>query len=431
MKYKEIYHVKERNQTQIPLSDLLINGKIDINKESQNAGFFHVAIRLGELIITAGKYVGLIPINEMTGLFVEPKIGNANWLYLVDRIQGHVRNIYQYRTYNMVEDMSLPMVEFLIDSFCAQLEVIYQEGLIAKYRRRSERTQFPHGKINFNKTITNAWGKGYKKSVFTDYYIFSRNTFENRVLNYAIHISLQLLKSYPTSSNLLKERLSIYKDLFQLIPLDNNFNYLQTSDNQTNRYYFPQTRKYYKEAINTAILLITQTGLDPSQLEETKAFSFVVDMETLFEKYCQEILKDNQSLLGEQITVKDQNDGRKHLFSSGPDKRFAEPDILILQNQFGAITPLSVIEVKYKQNPTRNDINQLITYIFSYNVTNGILLCFTETRGSVGWEYLGNINESADIWIYRLYLSEEDIQQGEFILTTELHDYFSARMASR
>ena len=120
-------------------------------------------------------------------------------------------------------------------------------------------------------------------------------------------------------------------------------------------------------------MIIESTGLDPNIISKVEAHSFVVDMETIFERYCQEVMKSNTNILGSSFNVMNQEEGKKKLFSTGPDKRFAEPDIIIFHQIQRIFQAKLVIDVKYKPKPSRDDINQVIAYAYTYGVKKGLV----------------------------------------------------------
>ena len=118
-----------------------------------------------------------------------------------------LKNIYELRNYEIDTDTFYPLIEFLIENLCTHLEDISRKGLYAEYILNNGRTQFPHGRINFKRSINEAWGKGHEHSVSIDYYKFSRDTAYNRLLKYAILLSISLLESNIDLSSIIKERL--------------------------------------------------------------------------------------------------------------------------------------------------------------------------------------------------------------------------------
>lgn len=423
MRYQNIFRTVERETTSVPVKDLYIDGFLNVYEEVQSSGYFNFSLRGNRLSLTAGNYVGLIPLNDDIAIFVEPKIAKSNWLHLVERVNGTLKKIDRIRDYKITDHIETPLLEFLIDAFVSQLFALEREGLLAQYIPRNEKTSFPRGRINFKNSIRDAWSRGYLTSISVDYYLFSKNTPHNRLIKYAIHLSMIYASSLPQQPREVLEALDNFNCLFSQVPLDNSRRYIPhiVDDLQSNS--LPSFRKYYNAILRTALLIVENTGIDPHISEGTFTLSFVVNMEEIFERYCQIVLKENALLLGDEIVVKNQEEGRIPLFGrTGLDKRKAEPDIVISHQSSESKL---ILEVKYKSNPSRQDINQAVTYAVAYRTNLATLICFSDEYHSAGWEHLGQVGEQVDLWIYRISLDEEDMDNNEFRFVEDIGELFT------
>lgn len=258
-----------------------------------------------------------------------------------------------------------------------------------------------------------AWGRGYSRSVIVDYFHFSRDTSHNRLIRYALHLAVTHINSLPKPRIPLLEDLGRYSNLFARIPLDRSLHYLPEVISSLREDALPPTREYYTDALRTSALIVENTGINPNTTGDITALSFAVNMEDMFEQYCQVVLKDNASLLGNNTIVKNQDEGKIPLFGEfSPDTRTAEPDIVITQKQGRTLVTL-ILEVKYKTSPNRNDINQVVTYAVAYKANIGILLCIAEEEKREGWEYLGVTGDAVHVWIYRVSLDYLNMADSE------------------
>ena len=85
-----IYPAREREATSIPIGEVLRNGEIDIIPDVQSREFFDITFRGDRLTVTAGKYIGLIPLNDRVFIQVEPKVPIANLLAMLSAVEGEV-----------------------------------------------------------------------------------------------------------------------------------------------------------------------------------------------------------------------------------------------------------------------------------------------------------------------------------------------------
>ncbi len=425
MGFKQIYQVNERDRISIPLERFLSGNDFNISDKHKTETYFHFTIKNQQLVLHSDKYVGLIPLNDEVGIFVKPKIGTKNWMHLVGRANTKLRSINELRLYGLDIDPEIQIIEYIIGTLCIQLELVVRHGMFAEYTSFQTITQYPRGRIDFGKSITKAWAKGENRKVAIKYYEFSRNTLYNRYIKSALILSQAILASNPNPRRDLQEQIHYFLQVFKNIPLlqgvDSNIRIKESIKKSA----LPKIREYYYDILNTALFIIEHSNIDVFENQDFEGLSFVVDMETVFEKYCQNLLRENSSLISEELIVLDQSTGKKPLFSEGPDRRFAEPDILLTSNFNSEESVKLVIDVKYKPNPSRIDLNQIITYAYSYNTNKAMLLCYAENEGAEGGEYLGKINGKSDIWIYRIFLEGIEINENEERLISNLEEIIS------
>src|SRR5580700_10841231 len=86
-----IFPCVERQSVAVPLNDLLTTtGKFEIWPIVASKGYFDIDYRGGQLVFKAGKFVGLIPINDRVVIDVKPKVSVADLLHIVDVAEEEV-----------------------------------------------------------------------------------------------------------------------------------------------------------------------------------------------------------------------------------------------------------------------------------------------------------------------------------------------------
>lgn len=420
MRYK-IYNAVERGSTEVPVELVMKNGILDVHQDIVGLGFFNFSLKKTKLVLEAGNHIGLIPLNDRVAILVEPKIGRNRWLQLVERSEVSLRELNHLRAYSETDYLSGSVLEFLIRALVKQLNEVDQQGLYAMYKPIKERTSFPRGRILFKDSIRDAWSKGYSKAVSVEYYVFSRDIPHNRLLKYAVYLSVRYIEAFSNPPRELQQRLDELSNLFGSIPLDQSLRYLPEVNDSIQRNTLPDIRAYYADALKTALLIVENTGIIPNITGSTSTLSFVVNMENTFERYCQTVLRKYASKLGSNIQVKGQKEGKIPLFTGvSSDARDAEPDIVISSGD----VDLLVIEVKYKDKPNRQDLNQAVTYALAYKLRRVVVLCFTEHDES-GWQFLGEVGGLVEVWVYRLDLERENIDIVESQFAEAMGDMIS------
>lgn len=73
-----ILSVASRNSIELPLSDVMSDGHIEVFAEIEAQGLLFLQFRRGKLFVTAGKYIGLIPLTPSISVDVKPKLPVSN-----------------------------------------------------------------------------------------------------------------------------------------------------------------------------------------------------------------------------------------------------------------------------------------------------------------------------------------------------------------
>lgn len=410
--------VVERGETDILLSDLLIDGRLDFYPDVISSNFFNFSLKGDKLVLLAGNHIGIIPLNDRVALLVEPKIGRENWIHIIGKARGNLRALEFLVRYSRLDTTSQSLLEFLGKAFLLQIRSVEREGLYRQYTSRDEIIDSPRGRILFENSIRIVWPRGNFKSGAFRNYLFGADTPHNRLLKYALHLTINLLILFPRTSSELRRQMVDYENMFSLVPLDSTLGYLHYVLESLKEHSIPEIRSYYYEICQTAILVIEQAGLRPKEHAPEETLLFVVNMENVFQDYCYNIMRDLGSLFEEKTIIYHEPEGRIPLFSGlGSDtKSTAEPDILVIRPREVCLP----IEVKYKDNPSRVDINQAITYAIAYGSNKVILLCFASENYQPGWQYFGRVGTQIDVWVYRINLDDEEIESEERKLAEEI-----------
>jgi 5-methylcytosine-specific restriction enzyme subunit McrC len=421
---RTIYPVIERQEAPIPLAQVYGPAGLNIYDEVLSKGYFSLTLKGSKIILSAGNHVGLIPLNDKTALYVEPKIAKANWLYIVGRARGELKEISYLREYTKGGLAEKPLLDFLSRVFVLQLTEVDQHGLHRLYQPKEEITSFPKGRILFEKTIRKVWSQGRTHSVVIRAFDFSKDTPHNRLLRYALELAIQYIKTFSLEFTGASSRLADLENLLSLVPLDSSLSYLPEIVRSIEEHAIPESRSYYEPVCSTAILLVENSGLLPHAQGAQSTFSFVVNMETIFEDFCLTVLSDNAAALGWSHVGKGKHDDHFLFCRQTFDFRKAEPDIII-RTKAGAIL---ILEVKYKDTPNRNDINQAVTYAVSYNTSKAVLLCFCNNERQAGWQYLGSIGGDIAVWVYRVFLDSLDLRREETRFAMDMNDMILDRI---
>jgi len=144
--------------------------------------------------------------------------------------------------------------------------------------------------------------------------------------------------------------------------------------------------------------------------------SFVVDLETVFEKYVLRTLQRELSFIGEDVRVLDGNsEGARELFVNRRGYPMT-PDIVVVREN----KPLLVADVKYKEKPGREDRSQVVTYAVGYGTSRSLLICPASGGQRQGLRPLGLVNNQIQVDEYYFDLGVKDLTNEDHKLACEI-----------
>lgn len=403
---KRILTVQSRKSIEIPLSDIMTAGAIQIYPEIEAQGLLFLQFRHGKVIVTAGKYVGLIPLTPTISIDVQPKMPVGNLAHVLDRARASLKSLENSsRLYDAGEAPGATVLEFLLRNLVDALEPVLSHGFLKTFVRNVEVTSVPRGRINLGESFQKCWSTGQKHRVSTHRFEHTTDNAPNRLIAFALTHMLEVLGRQDANRNLITGA----NELFSHFP--RQIGHYQRSDYDTCKRLLQSQnlssiRSYYYRPIEIALLILSEESIVLDKLGSAiELQTFIIDFELVFETYLRRVL-EKYSPSG--YTVKDGNsEGKKALYDDR-DSPTAEPDIVI---ESELRTPL-IAEVKYKDDPKRPDINQAIAYGLSYRTDRVVLLHQCRENGRRGLYDKGSIN-GLRVQAYAFDLAAEDIELEE------------------
>jgi len=384
---KTVYRLDSRKSLELNIADLIIDGKLDIYPHVEDRGLLFVQFRRSKLVLSAGPFIGLIPLTPLVSVEVRPKLDVSNLARVLDAARGSLSTISGVdRLYLANELASNSVLEFLAANLLDALHPIQVNGLLKEYVRHSEITSMPSGRIEIAGTMRE-WARGQRHKVRAQRFEQSSNVSPNRLIKAALRSILTRLRMPTEQGRLLISKVNrAYFDLpaavSEMTPRDFDTCRRMLADNQ-----LPASRAYYTRALEIALLIMSNRGISlQDQGRDVLLETFIVNFEILFEEYLRRSL---QQRAGDGLRVRDGNkEGKKALFDDVRDPP-AQPDIVISSVATGKKV---IAEVKYKERPNRDDINQAITYAVSYRTDHAVLVHQCPTNAAGGLSHIGTVN---------------------------------------
>lgn len=418
---RAVFDVPEYGYVDVPLDFLLADGAVDV--DSEGAGrYFTIQFQKQTLRLQARGFIGFIPINDRVAVEVTPRCPIAN-LARVLRLGNFAPMILERvgRTY-AVEPAEAPKLrDFYAESLLGEVEQIEAHGRMRQYEQRRGRTSSPRGRIVMGAPTTQLAASGASASVASSWFERTADTPANRCVKMAIWLLAHgyALTRQPTRrQRQLARRLNAAYALFEDAALDYRYDFLRDGL-VVGTHSLPTTRLYYRNALDIARMIVTSStvALD-RQGTDVRMDSVVVAMETVFEAYVRNVLAEGVT----ELSVEDGNkEGSKPLFDEAPSQR-ATPDIVVSAAEGNVHV---VLDVKYKPAtgaPDRDDLNQTVTYGFSYRAPAVVIVQPRAKNGSRrGLIKLGRIAELS-VYQYVMDLAAEDLAAEEEALVRAVSD---------
>jgi 5-methylcytosine-specific restriction enzyme subunit McrC len=402
----------ERQPASIPISDVVDpTGGIEIFPEVRERGYFDVDLRGGRLVVVGGKFIGHIPLNSRVLIDVRPKFGIGRLAQILERAREPLRCLHFYRRQYKTDDfVGLTIFEVLVKALVATTRTIISEGLLRNYESRIANTSSIRGRIQTLQTARVNHARGIRTSAICTYFELDADNALNRLIKQALWYSASHLVRLGSTQPHLREQLDELYEYFAAVPLDASPDvgaiarfYLETRK-------IPFIRSYYVEACETALAILNNSGLDLlGEGTDVRLSSFLVDMETVFENYVRNVIRDRQSDFN--LTVLDGNqEGRGWLFADS-NLYEAKPD-LIVRN--GAICLIG--DCKYKTKLSEQDRYQVISHALSFGAPTVCAIIPAASAQESGLERVGRIGSGAsavEFFTYRVDLESADLGAEE------------------
>ena len=397
-----VYRAREREATAIPLEAVLRDGKVDILAAVQGRDYFDIRFQGDRLWVTAGKYVGVVPLTRTVVIHVEPKVPVENLVEILAAADGEVAEVAEHeRWYSEIGEAPRSVAAAVATAFVGVLKRLELEGLPKEYEGKRERGSMPRGSIMFERSIYDAWARGRNYEAVYEYWELSADSRRNRRLRYAC----RLLLAQHRALRLARDVVRFLVDFEELLGRAGVALERAAPGEDVPRRKGDEGEYWYR-AERLARLIERQRGVElPGEGSEVELPSLLVNLEAVFEAYTRGVLKRG---LGDVVVCDGNDDGARALFDNQATP-LAAPDVVICEKGGRARI---VVEVKYKSKENRSDINQVLTYALCYRVECVVVLLPAEAMSERGLVEVGTVN-GVEVYRYRVNLANGDLGEEE------------------
>lgn len=404
-----------RSSIELGISELLIDGVLPLYQHVEEKGLVFLSLRKGRITLSAGAYVGLIPLNAQISVDILPRlpVGNlARVLEIARAPLGRLRKTV--RTYQLAEAPEASVLAFIAANLIDAVRDIEVAGFTKQFTPEKVVTSHPRGRILIGESRSRCIFRGRQSSVVAQRYEQTTDILENRIIRASMQVVLSAFSRMRlVDAALLSDVASCFRNLPDEI---GDLTHAERNELSTRRgiRQIAARRPDYDRALEIATMVLNTEGILLDRQGPDRALnSFILNLEEVIETYFRNILRRETS---SNIIVEDGNkEGRRPLFSDQPNGPLAQPDIILKS----ASTPSLICEIKYKTKIDRNDINQAVTYAVTFGVERTVLIHIGAPNAKVGLYKAGQIGNIA-VYEYAFNLSAANLEQEENLMATSL-----------
>lgn len=432
-------------------------GEIDVPLERllQADGALRVAEKVLDQYVTADFKGGRIRLRAkgISGIFaltdditvqVRPRFPLSNLTHMVS-VCGYVPTVLAaLREYRVTDHWQDWILDVLTDALLIAVESIEERGLLRTYRRRTDSSSFPHGRIEMTATVNRFASRGIKHKAGYSWFEKTADNAANRCLKAAVELLHHRCRTRHLSGD-VRTRITRLGNMLRLFEEVADDRHGKCLDDPVVRGTapLPESRLYYRPALDLATAVIRRQGLDlDSPTGSVSAGSLLVKTEDLFESFVRLSLQRTFTNHPE-FSVLDGNiePGRRPLYKelrseekeSLPDHAAiatgnvptATPDILVSRPD-GSV-PL-VADVKYTEvtrYAERDELEQVMLYGVRYASRIAMTIHPRRKNADGGLVIAGRIG-GVLVAQYRVDLAVSDLDAEMAAMSDSLADLVAA-----
>lgn len=399
------------------------------NSEIDGKDVLRVNFSGGILKLQATSFVGVIPINERLVLRVRPRVPMKSLTRMVIETGHGVMALSALREYAGQGKADAWAMERYTDALLDFLDELLDAGLMRTYERREGEGHFPHGRLDFTRTVQRFAAKGVTNKAAYSWFDRTVDTPANRCIKAAMEVvydHLRQRQATPRKGDAKRlRRLAGHFVAFEEVRGDADYRFLD-DPLVVGLSPLPDSRSYYRPVLDLSILIVQGIGiaLDIGG-SDFQMGSLLVDTNKLFEKFVRISLDKYARAHRWPVDVLDGNtEGKVPLYDvpeplpsplgsempamASRDAGAAQPDI-VLRTPDGAVPLIAEIKntpTSDTTNPDRGHVEQAVTYAVRYGLDFALII-HPWNSGTKGLLYIGRVH-SIDVYDYRLDMSSEE-----------------------
>lgn len=409
---KTVIATRERGTVVVSPSDLFSkNGNLRFLPDALDRSRIQINQGGNGIHLKIGGIIGRLPVTENLVLDISPKFPIGNLARLLSRSDQVLnRRVGADRLYDFTSWTGY-LPELLLRSFAIQLRNVQTEGVHRNYIRNC-RDDVPRPKIDFRKSEQAFWARGIPTRAKIEAFDFSTNNAVNRILKAALLVGLSLTDGEATLNNerqIFAENLKSYARISAAAA--DNIEYIYEDAVAT----LPHFKIGHHKALEVARELIRRSSpLLEFADRRVRLPSFIINLDTVFESYIRNCLRNDLQTLHPGSQVNDGNEAGYSKSLLNDNQKFTiKPDLIFRRSTDEP--PFLIGDLKYKTKPTEDDRYQILTHTLSYQCKKAILIYPKRSGRAGGLIRIGQIGPTEfpiELFEYHFDLSS-DLEKEE------------------
>lgn len=357
--------------------------------------------RAGLYDLTPGADIGVLVLGNRL-ISVRPKVDIERVFFLLSYTLRRARWLDDEFPYAGADSI----VELIAQVFAQHLEVALARGVLQGYRTEEEVLSVVRGRIDVAQLVKRQYGRFPPIAVSFDE--FTEDVELNRVLRAALARLLGLRLRYPTT----EKRLRSFDSHLARVTL------VEYDKRRLPRFTYNRLNARFETAVELALLILRSTSIE-MPVGGTRAASFVVDMNKVFEDFVITTLRES---LGEDEHTFPQGAQGRTLYLDRERRTRLEPDLSL----WDAGKCVFVGDVKYKKTRSAQvpnaDLYQLLAYITATGLTAGLLV-YAAGEDAPGTRTVVNVGHEIEVVALDIGGSPESILREVDELATRIRGF--------
>jgi len=415
------YPCEEHGEVTVPVTELMVGGKIDVFPEVTGRGYFDIDFRRGSLVLIAKSYIGLIPLNERVSIHVTPRLPVDNVLYLVERSTKALQYLPgYYRTYDIERLRSGHAEGLFTTSLLRCLVDVKRSGLMRHYVSH-ERERGWRGRLLLSPTINRFASKGIRFQQVRKETELSVDIQENQFIKDVLsHVIRYFAQSTDGRSGDLLSRAGSLAQMFDGV--SNVVGHREELARQCllSIKKLPGDHKAYERVLWLCYLITTRQGVSIESFGPARIETMVINVGDVFEGYVRQLIRENVNEVLPGSLLRDGNKYQVRLFAQGSDHK-VKPDIFLEKAGHRPV----VLDAKYKPSLRAPDRYEIIAFCEALQSKLAIFVSPSES-GKGDSTFVGKTLGGIEMHEVRIDLSAEDMSLEERHFVTRLRTLTNA-----